>query len=199
MKRLTIFKIVLIIFGISFTIFTCSKSNKYNPEFTTHARYDIDSLYVDTSLIKRNDSLVKLRLNIPNGNPIKQTIIINSKYGYRIHPITKVRKFHNGIDIKSNKLWPIYTTGAGIVDNILFDPNGYGNFIVVNHLNGYRTLYAHLIPTFTTHKGKYLQKGELIGYTGKTGKATNYHLHYTIFLNNKTINPEELIYKKLNN
>ncbi len=95
---------------------------------------------------------------------------------YWIDPDDGVRKAHTGIDIADNCGKPIYAANNGVVYNVdSYYPNG--NFVVINHNNGYYTLYAHM-SSFIVTTGQVVAKGQLIGYVGQTGQAYGCHLHY---------------------
>ncbi len=113
--------------------------------------------------------------------------IISSPYGFRTHPIFGYRFFHSGIDIANLKGTPIYSTADGTV--ILAGREvGYGNVIVVQHSNLYRTVYAHLSKILVV-KGESLIKGQMIAKMGSTGRSTDNHLHYEVHYRKKPVNP----------
>ncbi|GAB7054884.1 MULTISPECIES: M23 family metallopeptidase [Paenibacillus] len=93
--------------------------------------------------------------------------------------------FHKGIDLTGNRSILASDNGkvefAGVKD-------GYGNMIIINHMNGYRTVYAHL-SKIETSSGKIVEKGEKIGTMGSTGDSTGVHLHFEILLNQSPQNP----------
>ena len=95
---------------------------------------------------------------------------------YWIDPDDGVRKAHTGIDIADNCGKPIYAANNGVVYNVdSYYPNG--NFVVINHNNGYYTLYAHM-SRYIVSKGQVVAKGQIIGYVGQTGQAYGCHLHF---------------------
>lgn len=104
--------------------------------------------------------------------------IITSNYGWRIHPITKERKFHNGIDLKGYTGQPIFNISPGVVLSSYYNTAG-GNQIIIQHDNGYISGYAHLSKKFV-NPGQRLTRGELIGNVGGTGQVTAPHLHFTL-------------------
>lgn len=114
---------------------------------------------------------------------------ISSPYGYRIHPITKKRKFHAGMDIAAPKGTPIKVTGDGAVKFVGYN-GGYGKTIKINHGKGIETRYAHM-SKFKKGliKGKPVKKGDIIGYVGTTGRSTGNHLHYEYRVYGKIANP----------
>ena len=116
---------------------------------------------------------------------------ITSAYGYRASPFTGVRQFHNGIDIGVPTGTPIRAAMAGRVTTAAFD-RSYGNFIVITHHSGYRTLYAHM-SMLRVSPGAYVSTGELIGLAGSTGMSTGPHLHFTVYRHGVTVNPINLM------
>lgn len=119
-----------------------------------------------------------------------------SGWGYRIHPIYKIRKFHYGMDFTSPTGTEIYATGDGIVEITETSRRGYGNKIIINHGFGYKTLYAHL-NGFAVKKGQKVKRGDVIGYVGNTGLSTAPHLHYEVKLNGKKVNPVNYYFNDL--
>lgn len=113
---------------------------------------------------------------------------ISDRYGYRIHPIFKIRIFHEGIDLACNKNTPVYATGDGIVVSMRNEPAGYGKFLVVDHGFGYLTKYAHL-NSFQVEVGREVKRGEQIALSGSTGRSSGPHVHYEVIYNNKPVNP----------
>jgi murein DD-endopeptidase MepM/ murein hydrolase activator NlpD len=116
---------------------------------------------------------------------------LSAGFGMRPDPFTGQRDFHPGLDISADKGTPILATADGVVD--LAAPSGdYGNLVVVNHGYGLVTRYGHL-SKFAVWTGKRVQRGEVLGYVGATGRATGPHLHYEIFANGKLMNPMQLL------
>ena len=120
-------------------------------------------------------------------SPIQGDYRISSEYGYRKDPFTRKRAFHKGIDIPVPHNTPIYASLDGVILKAEHDKSG-GRFILIIHENNYQTLYAHL-SQFKVRKGEKVKKGEIIGYSGNTGRSTGPHLHYQVYSNEKTINP----------
>jgi murein DD-endopeptidase MepM/ murein hydrolase activator NlpD len=116
---------------------------------------------------------------------------LTSTMGSRIDPINGGDDFHPGLDIAAEKGQPVYATAAGTVRSASFE-NGYGNLIVLDHGFGLETLYGHL-SAFNIKKGDKVQRGDLIGRVGSTGRATGPHLHYEVHANGKLLNPLQLL------
>jgi len=129
---------------------------------------------------------------IPNGAPLQSTKVTSS-YGYRIHPITKKKKFHRGIDLKAKRNTPLYAPADGIVSFVQPKNRGdFGRLIKIQHNFGFETLYAHLNKT-NVKVGDIVKKNQLIGLTGNSGRSTAPHLHYELRYASKLLNPKEFI------
>jgi murein DD-endopeptidase MepM/ murein hydrolase activator NlpD len=130
---------------------------------------------------------------IPNGYPLKGKNRISDGYGYRIHPITKKRQFHRGIDFAANIKSPILATADGVVGFVQDRNIGtFGRVIRIYHNYGFRTIYGHLNKTFVKN-GDIVKKGQIIGLSGNSGRSTGPHLHYEIKHGNKILNPYNFI------
>jgi murein DD-endopeptidase MepM/ murein hydrolase activator NlpD len=143
-----------------------------------------------TKITKKAISLnSKLRM-IPAIQPLKpaSNIWISSRYGYRTDPFTRIKKRHKGIDFSGPKNTKIYATADGIITNTKDSRRGYGKEIIISHKFGYSTRYAHL-NEILVKKGQKIQRGELIGLMGNTGRSTGTHLHYEVRLNKRQVDP----------
>lgn len=114
---------------------------------------------------------------------------ITSKFGYRTHPVTGVYKLHTGVDIASSGIrgTTIYAAKGGTVIKAGYN-TGYGNYVVINHGDGYATLYGHA-STLLVKANQTVKKGDPIGYVGSTGYSTGPHLHFEIMKNGNYTNP----------
>ncbi|MEP1032683.1 M23 family metallopeptidase [Ekhidna sp.] len=119
-----------------------------------------------------------------------------SGFGYRMHPIYKVRKMHTGTDFSLPTGTPVYATGDGQVVYAKTKFSGYGKHIKIKHGFGYQTLYAHL-SEFIVKPGQQVKRGQVIGYSGNTGGSTAPHLHYEVIKDNKKVNPVNFFYQDL--
>lgn len=118
-----------------------------------------------------------------------------SGFGYRLHPIYKTYKMHEGIDFTAPTGTPIYATGNGRI--VTAGPDrGYGNCVVISHGFGYQTLYGHMYR-IKARPGQQVKRGELIGYVGNTGLSSGSHLHYEVIRNGKKINPINYFFNDL--
>lgn len=115
------------------------------------------------------------------GWPTKKGYRISSYWGWRTSPIYGGREWHSGIDIAgTGKGSPVYATNNGTI--ILREyVYSYGNYIIINHNNGYYSLYAHMNGFAKGLKvGSTVSRGQVIGYVGSTGLSTGPHLHFEI-------------------
>ena len=127
--------------------------------------------------------------------PVASYTYISSRFGERIHPITGERKNHNGMDIAANMGTAVYAADGGRV--VLAEwYGGYGNCIMIEHANGYKTLYGHL-STLGVYEGQYVNQGDTIGQVGSTGNSTGPHLHFEVYINGTRVDPE-MYYSGLN-
>jgi len=122
--------------------------------------------------------------------PLKDNFRVSSKFGYRIHPVNKIKKFHYGVDLACSKGTAIYAVADGKITRSNF-ANGYGNFIIIRHNNGIVTAYGHLNNS-NVEKGQLVKKGDVIGYVGSTGRSTGPHLHFEVIKNSKKVNPANI-------
>jgi murein DD-endopeptidase MepM/ murein hydrolase activator NlpD len=119
---------------------------------------------------------------------------LSAGFGMRPDPFSGDPDFHPGLDISAEKGTPIRATAAGTVE--LAAPSGdYGNLVVIDHGFGLVTRYGHL-SKFAVWQGKQVNRGDVIGYVGATGRATGPHLHYEVLANGKLMNPLQLLVGK---
>lgn len=121
--------------------------------------------------------------------PVSSCTYITSKYGYRIHPIFHTKKFHSGLDIAASAGSTIAAADAGTVAVATYS-SSYGNYVMINHANGYTTLYAHM-SSLAVSAGQTVSKGQTIGYVGSTGWSTGPHCHFEIRYNGATVDPAQ--------
>ncbi|MDQ7084376.1 MAG: M23 family metallopeptidase [Sulfurovum sp.] len=134
--------------------------------------------------------------NIPNGKPLKYKRV-SSEFGYRVHPVTKRKTFHAGLDLPAKHGTPIYAPASGAI--VYAKKKGhYGNFILIAHSYGFKTAYGHL-SRFAVKSGDYVSKGQKIGYVGSTGRSTGPHLHYEVRYLSKWLDPKKFMFMDLDN
>ena len=146
-----------------------------------------DKLSAMEMLLMNNDIQSKTQ---PDGSPL-QNGWISSLFGWRADPITGKKEFHEGIDFagKANSL--VSAVAAGIV-TWSGPRNGYGHMIEIDHGNGYLTRYAHNRQNLV-NVGDKVDKGQVIGIIGSTGRSTGTHIHFEVVHNGKNVNPRKFI------
>ncbi len=146
-------------------------------------------------ILKMAKSKDKLLAAIPAIQPVRNENLKSmvSGFGYRTDPFTKARKMHEGMDFTAKTGTPIYATGDGVVARADNTASGYGNHIVIRHGFGYETLYGHL-SRYKCRAGQRIQRGDVIGYVGSTGRSEGPHLHYEVHKNGKVVNPLNFYY-----
>jgi len=112
---------------------------------------------------------------------------ITDSFGERLDPFNGEGAFHTGVDVASDYGAPVHATADGIV-TIAENHAGYGRLVVVDHGFGITTWYAHL-SSFSAVPGTRIKRGEVIGYTGISGRSTGPHVHYEVRVNNAPVNP----------
>lgn len=118
---------------------------------------------------------------------------ISSPFGTRTHPILKTQRMHNGIDMACAQGTPIYATRAGKVTVASYQAGGAGNYVSINHLDGFASIYMHM-TNYVVSAGQNVSQGQLIGYVGSTGLSTGPHLHFGISYAGTYVNPLAYIY-----
>jgi len=143
----------------------------------------------------------KMLASIPAIQPISNEELTRmaSGFGRRIDPIYKTKKFHYGMDFAAPIGTPVYATGDGVIKKIKKSRSkkDYGNYILIDHGYEYESFYAHLDKVLVS-KGKKIQRGDLIGHVGNTGKSTAPHLHYEVRYKKQKINPINFYHSDLN-
>ena len=118
---------------------------------------------------------------------------ITSPFGMRVHPILGTSRMHNGIDMACAQGTPIYATRAGTVTVASYQAGGAGNYVSINHLDGFASIYMHM-TNYVVSAGQSVSQGQLIGYVGSTGLSTGPHLHFGISYAGTYVNPLAYIY-----
>jgi murein DD-endopeptidase MepM/ murein hydrolase activator NlpD len=159
-------------------------------------------LYIQTKsydeLLDMANNKEELVATIPAIQPVSNKDLkrVASGFGTRIDPFLKVKRMHYGLDFSVKKGTPIYATADGRVVIIKSSFGGLGKYIYLDHGNGYRTVYGHL-NKFNVRKGQKVKRGELIAYSGNSGRSTAPHLHYEVHKNGKKLNPVNFFFNDL--
>lgn len=146
-------------------------------------------------LVRRKDEMLS---SIPSIQPIsnKDLTRIASGFGWRMHPIYRIPKRHEGVDFTAPTGTPIYASGDGVVTNCSYE-GGYGNCLIINHGYGYQTRYAHL-SAYAVKPGTRVKRGQKIALVGNTGASVGPHLHYEVEYNNQKVDPALFFFNDLN-
>ncbi len=143
----------------------------------------------EEKLITDTDRYLKILKNMPLGRPVPNRI--SSKYGRRDDPFNKKKAFHPGIDFRGKTGDKILATGDATVKRSSYS-KGLGNHIILSHNNGYQTVFAHLSKRLVK-RGEKINRGQIVGLVGNTGRSTGSHLHYEIRYKGKTVDPMKYI------
>mgnify|MGYP001211997507 CR=1 FL=1 len=119
--------------------------------------------------------------------PLPYQCQVTDSYGYRTHPLTGKYSWHNGVDFGAAAGTAILATKSGTGTAAAYSA-AWGYDGVINHGDGYSSLYAHQ-PSCSVSVGDYVTQGQTIGYVGSTGWSTGPHLHFTIYYNGADVNP----------
>lgn len=138
------------------------------------------------NIVLRRDLAAATPFNLPAPGRIR------SRFGYRSDPFTGERTLHEGLDISTGHGQPVRATAGGRVVEAGRNGN-LGKVIEIDHGFGRRTRYAHL-SEFGIRNGDDVERGQVIGYTGATGRVTGSHLHYEVLVGNRPMNPLRLVF-----
>ena len=186
--------------GIYYTVQNGDTLEKIADKYKTTASSIsvVNELFSDTINPKETLFIPSARLDWINKQEINGDLFIwpcsgylSSNYGYRASPFGGKRQFHSGIDIAAPMGSSIKAAMSGRVTQVGND-NIWGNFVVITHHSGYRTLYAHM-SLVRAKTGAYVETGERIGDVGSTGLSTGPHLHFTVYKNGVTVSPRSLM------
>ncbi len=136
--------------------------------------------------------------SIPAVQPIANDDLTQtaSGFGWRMHPIHKIMKFHAGMDFTAKTGTPIHASGDGEVVYAEYGTNGYGMHVIVDHGFDYQTLYAHM-SKLEVHKGQRVKRGDVLGLVGNTGLSVGPHLHYEVHKGGQPMDPANYYFNDL--
>lgn len=112
---------------------------------------------------------------------------MSSPFGFRTSPTSGASSYHQGVDLAAPANTPIYASRAGVVTTATYSNNA-GYYVTINHGDGFSSIYMHM-NNYVVSSGQAVSAGQLIGYVGRTGIATGYHLHFGIAYNGAYVNP----------
>ncbi|WP_028358093.1 M23 family metallopeptidase [Brackiella oedipodis] len=156
--------------------------------------YDMPELESDIAIISKCDQqcLNEAQMQSISFSKITKKPVnggnISSLYGYRIHPVLGVRRFHSGVDYAVPVGTKVFAAAPGRV-KFVGHKGGYGKLVILEHGNHYSTVYGHLSDYANLKKGDIVSKGQVIAYSGNTGMSTGPHLHFEIRHNGATLDP----------
>lgn len=152
-----------------------------------------DDLTVGQEIFLKDPDIEVVSEMAPLGSGFKMPITytgVSSPYGNRFHPVLKRYIAHAGVDLRARYI-PVYASRGGTV-SFAGTQSGYGKIVIIKHVNGYETRYAHLNKIYVK-KGQRLKQGDNIGQSGMTGRVTGPHLHFEIRKNGQTLNPMKVV------
>ncbi len=114
-------------------------------------------------------------------------------FGYRRDPFTRARRMHHGADFAAPRGTPVSATANGTVMQVK-RMSGYGKLVEIDHGYGYTTIYAHL-NSWRVRRGQKVQRGDIIGTVGNTGRSTGPHLHYEVQVDGEPVDPLDFFYE----
>lgn len=123
--------------------------------------------------------------------PIRVPYRLSSHFGWRADPFTGVRSYHSGVDMACPQGTPIYAAMGGKVITAGWS-NVFGNYVIIDHHNGYQSLYGHMSKRIA-RKGQIVNQGDRLGLVGSTGYSTGPHLHFTVYKKGRLTDPLVLL------
>lgn len=144
------------------------------------------------AILRRYEYNKEFFAHLPAIKPMRGYYSING-FGMRIHPVLRVYRMHEGIDIITDVGNDVYATGDGVVRYAGRTQGGYGAVIEMSHGYGYSTLYAHLSRVMV-RPGHAVKRGELIAKSGRSGLVSGPHLHYEVRYNGRKQNPVDYFF-----
>ena len=141
------------------------------------------------NLLEQVDTYLNTIRMMPLGKPVGGRI--SSGFGKRTDPLNSKKAVHEGVDIRGARGDRIVATASGKVIKAMKN-GGYGNYVEIDHGNGYVTAYGHM-QNYLVKQGERVKQGQVIGHVGSSGRSTGPHLHYEIRLNKKPIDPEKFM------
>lgn len=116
---------------------------------------------------------------------------LESPFGNRTVPTAGASSYHQGVDLSADKGTPVYASRGGQVTTATFG-SAAGHYVKINHMDGFSSIYMHL-DSYVVSAGQNVSQGQKIGYVGKSGVATGYHLHFGIMYNGAYVNPANYV------
>ena len=159
----------------------------------------VDKLESSWKRIKTlGDSLGQNSSNIPSIQPVlnKQLTLLTAGYGTILNPFYRTLKSHQGIDYTVAEGSSVFATADGVVKEISDKNSTLGKTIVIDHQNGYKTSYSHLMSV-VVRRGQKVERGDIIALSGNSGLSLAPHLHYEVRYNDMRIDPIHYFFMEL--
>ena len=159
----------------------------------------VDELESSWKRIKTlGDSLGQNSSNIPSIQPVlnKQLTLLTAGYGTILNPFYRTLKSHQGIDYTVAEGSSVFATADGVVKEISDKNSTLGKTIVIDHQNGYKTSYSHLMSV-VVRRGQKVERGDIIALSGNSGLSLAPHLHYGVRYNDMRIDPIHYFFMEL--
>lgn len=131
---------------------------------------------------------LEVERSLPRGLPLRGYKGITSHFGIRKNPFGPGYEFHDGLDFAAPYGAPVHATGSGVVAQAGW-MGAYGLAVLLDHAKGYQTLYGHL-SRLAVHPGQRVERGQVLGYVGSTGRSTGPHLHYSVYRYGSPLDPK---------
>lgn len=130
---------------------------------------------------------LEVERSLPRGLPLRGYQGVTSYFGMRKNPFGPGYEFHDGLDFAAPYGAPVYATGSGVVARTGW-MGAYGLAVLLDHAEGYQSLYGHL-SRLAVRPGQRVEKGQVLGYVGSTGRSTGPHLHYSVYRYGSPLDP----------
>lgn len=159
----------------------------------------IDNEKLDYNILRiKSEDKAEMLPFIPAIQPIENNDLSRtaSGFGYRMHPIYKIMRLHEGMDYAAPAGTPVFATGAGKVIEVTRSRRGQGNMVTIDHGYGFKTVYAHL-SMINMRLGRTVKRGDVIGEVGNTGMSFGPHLHYEVLMDDEAVNPVNFFFLEL--
>lgn len=180
--------------------------SKSKRQLTTDLTHRINELSRKTDELENSwkrikelgDDLGEKSKNIPSIQPVlnKQLTLLTAGYGTILNPFYRTLKSHQGIDYTVAEGSSVFATADGVVKEISDKSSTLGKTIVIDHGNGYKTSYSHLLSV-GVRRGQKVQRGDIIALSGNSGLSLAPHLHYEVRYNDLRIDPIHYFYMEL--
>ena len=172
-------------------------------QILTHTYTDLDQLLREAQFLAASFDTIESRLT-NSGKVRRHTPSIlplptntdwweTSPFGYRDHPFTGRKDFHNGVDISARPGTDILATANGVIQKVERD-RLIGHYVAIDHGHGLRTVYGHLLQRPNVQVGQQVKRGDVIGKLGNSGRSTGPHVHYAVHRSGQHRDPFRYIF-----